>query len=43
LGWLFQWSGSLWAPIVAHFAIDLITGLVLSRKLGLNTPDSEGT
>jgi membrane protease YdiL (CAAX protease family) len=33
LGWLFQWSGSLWPPIVAHLSIDLVTGLLLARTL----------
>ena len=33
LGWLYQWSGSLWPSIAAHVVIDLITGLFLARKL----------
>jgi hypothetical protein len=33
LGWLYQWSGSLWSPIVAHFWVDLVTGLLLARRL----------
>jgi membrane protease YdiL (CAAX protease family) len=32
-GWLYNWSRSLWSPIRAHLAIDLITGLLLSRTL----------
>jgi membrane protease YdiL (CAAX protease family) len=31
LGWLYQWSGSLWPPIAAHLAIDLVTGLLMAR------------
>jgi membrane protease YdiL (CAAX protease family) len=31
LGWLYQWSGSLWSPIAAHLAIDLVTGLLMTR------------
>jgi membrane protease YdiL (CAAX protease family) len=33
LGWLFEWSGSLWPPIAAHLTIDLVTGLLLARTL----------
>jgi membrane protease YdiL (CAAX protease family) len=31
LGWLYEWSGSLWSPIAAHLALDLVTGLILAR------------
>lgn len=33
LGWLYQWSGSLWPPIAAHLAIDLVSGLLMARVL----------
>jgi membrane protease YdiL (CAAX protease family) len=33
LAWGFLASGSLWPPIVAHTAIDLLAGLVLGEKL----------
>jgi membrane protease YdiL (CAAX protease family) len=33
LGWLFEWSDSLWSPIVAHLMIDLVVGLILANKL----------
>lgn len=33
LGWLYQWTGGLWPPIVAHLTIDLATGLLLARTL----------
>jgi membrane protease YdiL (CAAX protease family) len=33
LGWLYQWSGSLWPPMVAHFWVDLVSGLLLARSL----------
>lgn len=29
LGWIYIQSGSIWAPILAHFAIDLIMGLII--------------
>lgn len=29
LGWVYIQSGSIWAPILAHFAIDLIMGLII--------------
>ena len=33
-GLLYQWTGSLWPPIVAHLALDAATGLLLTHKLG---------
>ncbi len=33
LGWLYQWSGSLWPPIAAHVMIDLVSGLFLARAV----------
>lgn len=29
LGWIYEESGTLWAPIAAHFAIDFIMGLII--------------
>ncbi|GLX69015.1 CPBP family intramembrane glutamic endopeptidase [Paenibacillus glycanilyticus] len=29
LGWIYIESGSLWAPIVAHFLVDFIMGLII--------------
>ncbi|TJY44375.1 CPBP family intramembrane metalloprotease [Cohnella pontilimi] len=29
LGWIFIQSGTIWAPIAAHFLIDLIMGLII--------------
>ncbi|MHA6483857.1 lysostaphin resistance A-like protein [Paenibacillus sp. strain BS8-2] len=29
LGWIYEQSGSLWAPILAHFAIDFVMGLII--------------
>lgn len=29
LGWIYIESGSIWAPIIAHFLIDLIMGLII--------------
>ena len=42
LGWLYSWSGNLWPPIVAHLAIDLVTGLVLKRNTRLRSPIATG-
>ena len=33
LAWGFLASGSLWPPIIAHTAIDLLAGIVLGQKL----------
>ncbi len=33
LGWLYQWTGSLWPPIAAHLALDLVTGLLLGHTV----------
>jgi membrane protease YdiL (CAAX protease family) len=33
LGWLYQWTGSLWPPIAAHLALDLVTGVLLGRTV----------
>jgi membrane protease YdiL (CAAX protease family) len=30
LGWLYLWTESLWPPIAAHAALDLVTGLLLA-------------
>lgn len=32
LGYIYIESGTLWAPIVCHFAIDLISGLIISLR-----------
>ena len=32
LGWIYLQTGSLWAPIVAHFAIDLVMGLIIRYR-----------
>ncbi|MGZ9586877.1 CPBP family intramembrane glutamic endopeptidase [Paenibacillus marinisediminis] len=32
LGYIYEWSGSLWAPIAAHFLIDFIMGLILRYR-----------
>jgi membrane protease YdiL (CAAX protease family) len=29
LGFIYEESGTLWAPIIAHFAIDFIMGLII--------------
>lgn len=29
LGWLMIWTGTIWAPIIAHFLVDLIMGLII--------------
>lgn len=29
LGWIYIESGTLWAPIVAHFLVDLVMGLII--------------
>ena len=32
LGWIYIQTGTLWAPIAAHFAIDLIMGLIIRYR-----------
>lgn len=32
LGWIYLQSGTLWAPIIAHFVIDLVMGCILRYK-----------
>ncbi|MNC18749.1 CAAX amino terminal protease self- immunity [compost metagenome] len=29
LGWIYQETGTIWCPIIAHFVIDLVMGLIL--------------
>jgi membrane protease YdiL (CAAX protease family) len=29
LGWIYEQSGTIWAPILAHFAIDFVMGLII--------------
>jgi membrane protease YdiL (CAAX protease family) len=31
-GWLYEHTGTLWAPIAAHFLIDLIMGLIIRLR-----------
>ncbi len=42
LGWLYNWSGSLWSPIAAHLTLDMITGLVLARNAQLTLSADRG-
>ena len=42
LGLLYQWSGSLWPPIVAHLALDTATGLLLTHRLGAEGLPDQG-
>ncbi|GKU79575.1 type II CAAX endopeptidase family protein [Paenibacillus sp. L3-i20] len=32
LGWIYIQSGTIWAPIIAHFVIDLIMGLIIRYR-----------
>ncbi|WP_020616714.1 CPBP family intramembrane glutamic endopeptidase [Paenibacillus daejeonensis] len=32
LGWIYIQTGTLWAPIAAHFAIDLVMGLIIRYR-----------
>lgn len=32
LGMIYVWSGTLWAPILCHFVIDLLSGLVIRYR-----------
>ncbi|MFS0722684.1 CPBP family intramembrane glutamic endopeptidase [Paenibacillus sp. 1P07SE] len=32
LGWIYIETGTLWAPIAAHFAIDLVMGLIIRYR-----------
>jgi hypothetical protein len=29
LGWLYGWTGTIWAPVAAHFLVDLTMGLII--------------
>jgi membrane protease YdiL (CAAX protease family) len=42
LGWLYAWSGSLWPPITAHLALDLVTGLLLTRAFRMGASPAQG-
>jgi membrane protease YdiL (CAAX protease family) len=42
LGWLYQWSGSLWPPIAAHVMIDLVSSLFLARAVRRGAMPLEG-
>jgi len=32
LGWIYEHTGTLWAPIVAHFAIDAVMGFIIKYR-----------
>ena len=32
LGWIYEHTGTLWAPIAAHFVIDLVMGCIIKWK-----------
>ncbi|WP_270171629.1 CPBP family intramembrane glutamic endopeptidase [Paenibacillus sp. SYP-B4298] len=32
LGWIYEYTGSLWAPIVAHFVIDAVMGFIIRYR-----------
>lgn len=32
LGWIYEHTGTLWAPIAAHFLVDLIMGLIIRLR-----------
>ncbi|MEJ8304614.1 type II CAAX endopeptidase family protein [Saccharibacillus sacchari] len=32
LGWIYLQSGTLWAPIICHFLIDFISGIMIKRR-----------
>lgn len=34
LGWIYQATGTLWCPVLAHFVIDLVMGLILRFRKG---------
>ncbi|MFJ2044236.1 MULTISPECIES: type II CAAX endopeptidase family protein [unclassified Paenibacillus] len=34
LGWIYMQSGTLWAPILCHFIIDLVSGLAIRFRRG---------
>jgi membrane protease YdiL (CAAX protease family) len=42
LGWLYQWSGSLWPPIAAHLVIDVMSSLFLARAVRREPVSVEG-
>lgn len=42
LGWMYQWSGSLWPPIAAHFMIDVMSSLFLARAVRRGLVSLEG-
>ncbi len=29
LGWIYDYTGTIWAPIIAHFVIDFVMGLII--------------
>jgi membrane protease YdiL (CAAX protease family) len=36
LGWIYEQSGTLWAPIIAHFAIDFVMGCMIRFRREAN-------
>lgn len=32
LGWIYDWTGTLWTPILAHFLIDFIMGCIIRYR-----------
>ena len=32
LGWLYEHTGTLWAPIAAHFLVDIVMGLIIRLR-----------
>jgi len=32
LGWVYEYTGTLWAPIVAHFLIDAVMGFIIKYR-----------
>lgn len=33
LGWIYEWTGSGWTPIIAHFWIDFILGMLIRLRI----------
>lgn len=41
LGWIYEQSGTLWAPILAHFLIDLVMGLIIRFRRESHEQETE--
>ncbi|MCR2803048.1 CPBP family intramembrane glutamic endopeptidase [Paenibacillus soyae] len=41
LGWIYEQSGTLWAPIIAHFLIDLVMGLIIRFRRESHEQETE--